>query len=337
MATQYGNFVRELNAVCAIKEQKDFPPIIGLVGESRFLLTKTADTLAAQWHKLFDGEVITMHSDQTGASNTPLLGQGSLFSQYQLTFSGLIEKKAAFEEFKKRLPTSRVKAVGGEQFFVLTFLKCRNPENWLKNMQHQVIRVAEPAIQEWPAYSSALCKRAKVTISQNDIKYIIDLTYPDLGKLERTLEMLALVGPELQSSTRRHQIEEIIGVPAEKSVFALTEALLSRNHVEALKLLDRILDNGESSLAILGIISRHLRLLLKAIDRGQADSNGFYEEARLPRFVAKKYLEAGKRSDPKKLLVALDLCFSADIRLKSSRQEEFALLAEVLEVICQSS
>jgi DNA polymerase III delta subunit len=336
MASQYGNFVRELNAVCAIKEQKDFPPIIGLVGESRFLLSKTAETLSAQWQKLFDGEVITMDSEQMGASHSPLLGQASLFSQYQLTFSGVIEKKAVFEEFKKRIPTGPANGISGEQFYILTFLKCRNPENWLKNMQHQVIRVAEPSIQEWPTYSGALCKQANVTISQNDIRYIIDLIYPDLVKLERTIEMLALVEPDVQNPAQRHQIEEIIGVPAEKSVFSLTEALLSRNHVEALKLLDRILDNGESSLAILGIISRHLRLLLKAIDRGQADSNGFYEEARLPRFVAKKYLEAGKRSDRTRLLVALDLCFSADIRLKSSRQEEFTLLAEVLEVICQS-
>jgi len=126
--------------------------------------------------------------------------------------------------------------------------------------------------------------------------------------------------------------DEAPGLPRElrsasENAFALSDAILAANVPSAHKIVGDLLENRESSIAILGVLSRHER---NACAFAGASNPG---SVKLPAFVAKKYLSRYKSKGSSTFKHTFKSMSQADIELKSTSVDDTLLLSELLEKI----
>lgn len=156
----------------------------------------------------------------------------------------------------------------------------------------------------------------KVDIEADAALLLSELIGPELGVLQRSLDMLALLAGPDAAITSDH-VAEGIAASRVHSVFDLTDALGRRDWVEASLLMRNILGGGESALLVLAMVVRQLRLLIQTqAFRGRP--NDLAHELGVRPFVAEGLVQQAKRFSSRDLYHALRLVAAADLRLKSS-------------------
>ena len=117
---------------------------------------------------------------------------------------------------------------------------------------------------------------------------------------------------------------------AESDIFDLTDAIAERRFNTASGLLADLLEQRDTSVpAILSLLSNQFRRLLISTDAGDTASvmelcNIKYE------FMARRLLNSARNFRPDQLRHAIELCETADYRLKSEGADEKLLLKETL-------
>jgi DNA polymerase-3 subunit delta len=92
---------------------------------------------------------------------------------------------------------------------------------------------------------------------------LVDLIGPEMGLLDQELLKLALyVGERKQIDVE--DVDILVGRSRTDGTWKIFDAVGAGNAQEALKLLDRLLDQGEDPFRILGAFSKHLRQLAQA-------------------------------------------------------------------------
>lgn len=176
-----------------------------------------------------------------------------------------------------------------------------------------------------------------LNISQEAASVLVDCVGTDLGELHHTLEMLSLyVGN--RRLVQLEDVEAVAAKTAQKSIFEMTNAVGSKNRVEAAKFLSAILDQGEEPLKILSLIARHFRLLAQAQEI-LAESRGgfppdFAKRLGVHPFFAKDYAAQTKHWKPNEWGECFEALFTCDTQLKSSRHEPGAVLGKLIRDLC---
>jgi DNA polymerase-3 subunit delta len=89
---------------------------------------------------------------------------------------------------------------------------------------------------------------------------LVDLVGPDLGQLDQELQKLVIyVGT--RSSIEPKDVDRLVGRSHTENIWKILDAIGAGQLAQALKLLDRLLDQAEEPLRILGAFSVHLRRL----------------------------------------------------------------------------
>ncbi len=117
---------------------------------------------------------------------------------------------------------------------------------------------------------------------------------------------------------------------AEADIFDLTDAIAERRFNTAAGILADLLDQRDTSVpAILSLLSNQFRRLFFSVDA--RDSATVMELCNLKyEFMARRLLNAARSFSPDQLRHAIELCETADYRLKSEGADEKLLLKETL-------
>lgn len=174
-------------------------------------------------------------------------------------------------------------------------------------------------------------------LSLEAINLLIPLVGDDLRQLIYSVEKAALfVGDREEIGPQ--DIEALVGETRARSIFELTDAVGARDLEVAVRCLTGLLDSGEEPLAILGMLARQVRLLLrtKAL-QVQATSSGAMARALglPPRVVATLERHAGSLSW-QQLSRALRCLSRADLAIKTGRAAAPAVLSQLVWDLCRA-
>jgi DNA polymerase-3 subunit delta len=100
-------------------------------------------------------------------------------------------------------------------------------------------------------------------LSSSAAQLLVDLTGPDLGQLDQELAKLAVYAGEA-ARIDTGDVDRLVGNSRAESTWKVFDALAGSRPGEALAVLDRVLDQGEEPLKVLGAFSMQLRRLVQA-------------------------------------------------------------------------
>jgi DNA polymerase-3 subunit delta len=186
-----------------------------------------------------------------------------------------------------------------------------------------------------PSWVGMEVKRQGKQISMEAARFLAEIVGNDLGQLAQAIERVSLyVGDRKLIELK--DIEEAVVETAQRTVFELGDAIGNRRVDRALSILTNLLDAGQAPLFILNMISRHVRILIKAREVG-GKLGGGPELARylgVHPFFAKNYAEQAKNFSAQELRRYFRALARCDRSLKSSRLPRERILEKLIFELC---
>ncbi len=156
-------------------------------------------------------------------------------------------------------------------------------------------------------------------IDDRALRLLVALVGPDVRRLTVEIEKLSTAAlPDRVISSEL--VESLVANSREVSNFDLTDNLFSGQKGEALKILNKILDDGSEPLALLGLISYNVRRLLMAKDAMSQglDRGAVARIAKLRYSDQEAFLATARRTDQQKLERAIKRLAEVDLAIKTS-------------------
>ena len=165
-------------------------------------------------------------------------------------------------------------------------------------------------------------RRLGKRVTPDAASLLVSLLGPEAQRLAAEVEKLALfIGEEEQIEVAT--VEALVGEERTRRIFELADAVAARDLEGALHLSRRLLALGESPLALLGMLARQLRLLLRAQEHLAAGKRGA-ELARalgLMAFLGPRIEAQARQASPAWLEAGLRRLALLDTELKGGRRD----------------
>jgi DNA polymerase-3 subunit delta len=164
---------------------------------------------------------------------------------------------------------------------------------------------------------------------------LVALAGDDLRQAVSGVEKATLFVGERQEITPQ-DIEALVGETRARSIFQLTDAVGARNLGDALRCLIRVLEGGEEPLAILGMLARQIRLLVraKALCEQAAPLGEMARTLALPPRVVEALAEQSASLTWQRLAGAFRALSRADLAIKTGRAGAPAVLHQLVWDLC---
>ncbi|KIH77374.1 DNA polymerase III, delta subunit [Geoalkalibacter ferrihydriticus] len=158
----------------------------------------------------------------------------------------------------------------------------------------------------------------------------------DLGEIQAELNKLCTYVDE-RTLIDVEDVRQIISDTRAESVFDLINAIGRRRPAEALRLLGRMLDDGEPPLRILTMVVRHFRQLWQAAEllKLGAERGEMARRMRINPYFLDGLLTQSKRFNATEYRKAFTVCLQADLALKSSGGDPGALMEQLVLALIQ--
>jgi DNA polymerase-3 subunit delta len=158
----------------------------------------------------------------------------------------------------------------------------------------------------------------------------------DLGVLAGEMDKLLSFAGDRQAIDRE-DVERVVGVSAENSVFDLTDAVGARDAGRALYVLRRILEAGERGGGILWQLTQHVHRLMKVktLKDSKVSEKDLPGRLALPPYVATKYVNQARNFSYPDLWRAYEALVTAEDHLKSGYQTEEIVLQLLVRALCR--
>ncbi len=162
-------------------------------------------------------------------------------------------------------------------------------------------------------------------ITRGAARLLLELIGPDESSLDAELEKLVSFVAE-GDLIEEHHVQEITAGVRTSTLFQLTDALGEGRLSEALKVMDRLMDQGTSPLAALGMLARQLRLLQSALLWRKGETHCSFSPDQISEFLREKLLNQSGQWSEERILNALRGLAWIDRKVKSGRLEARWLL-----------
>lgn len=157
------------------------------------------------------------------------------------------------------------------------------------------------------------------TMDERTLRHFISLIGPDIRRLTTETEKLATAAlPE--GVIDSDLVDSLVSNVREISNFDLTESMITGNKAKAIKVLEKILDDGAEPLALLGLMSYNYRQVLMVKDmmeRGR-DSRDVARAVPMNPRDKDKFLAAARRSKFDRIKHAVIRLAETDVAIKTS-------------------
>ncbi len=182
-----------------------------------------------------------------------------------------------------------------------------------------VIDFSPPHEKTIPTWIQNIAQKYDKKISLKDAHILKETVGTHLLDLSNEIQKLAAYTGE-RTEIQADDIEKIVSKTKLDSIFELTKAIGEKNLEKSLKIQKYLLDQGESEVGILAMVTRHIRILLLTqealIKRMSSQSVSAY--IGVPPFFTQSYVDQAKMFSRAKLLETYKELLKTDRHLKSS-------------------
>jgi DNA polymerase III subunit delta len=185
----------------------------------------------------------------------------------------------------------------------------------------QTVRFARPKPREMPDFVRGRALGLGHAMDLRAIRTLVEHVGSDASAAIRSLELLSLyVGPDSKRPIRAEDVQALISVTREDSIFDLVDAIGDGNPAAALTLLKQMLGmNREHPLRVLALVARHQRQLLLAKEGllSGLSSEELQSRVGIPSFFMGRLLGQARMQSIHQLVRGLEMIRQTDERLKS--------------------
>lgn len=282
-----------------------------LISESIHYLQKKASLCQIE-HRLMD------LSEGQGKGLQDLWNQTGLFASHTLYMVyGLEKSKEGLKQFLS------LSGKPSSHSFIFSYPKAEPPKG-LSDLVDQIC-CQPPLYQNLKKAIQWTASNLDLKLDEEGIQSLIHLNGSDLNGIRNTLRIAQLRRPDQKNVTSSQLLDQGVFLREDESL-RLSHLILEGAKGEALLLLHDLTSRGESTLGILGIMSRLCRTSMASLDRGY--------QGTLPPMVARQYANYGKKQGMNSLALALRKCSDADISLKTgTKASDYHILANLLNYL----
>ncbi|AGH95923.1 DNA polymerase III subunit delta [Pseudobdellovibrio exovorus] len=205
--------------------------------------------------------------------------------------------------------------------FVMLAEKIDKRKKVIKNILDNAtcVEFKKPYENQVPQWISYICKNVNLKITTDAIHRLHRLVGNNLTELENQIfKIQDYIGDKTQIDIT--DVNTVVSVSREESVFDFTKALGQKDRVKALEQLVNLMDQGQNEIAIVSLVARHMRLLLTVragMDQGYGGAK-LAGLANVPSYYIESYCDQARIWPVKKIEEALIVLHETDKALKSS-------------------
>lgn len=189
-----------------------------------------------------------------------------------------------------------------------------------------------PKGQELRKFAQEELQRAGVRLGPDGLDELIDRVGQDLRRLAGEVDKLAAFAGTRGARLGAEEVAAVLGRGLAQPFYKLGDLLWQRRSVELLELIEALLAERESGLAMAGSLHRALRQLRVASDLAarRASREEILARTKVQPFKLRDLLDAVRSWPAEDLAQALQAFGQADRRMKTSGDERVALTAAVV-------
>ncbi len=194
----------------------------------------------------------------------------------------------------------------------------------------QVRHLTAPAGEALARYVKDLARSKGAGISPAAIKTLIDLVDNDLWTLDRELEKLSLYASG--RSIAEADIRELVSQVREASIFNAVDAMIDGRPGVALRLLQKLRQDGAALPYIIGMVERQLRLvaLARYWSERRVSPQELAGKLGVPPFAARRATEQARRNSWADINRRYQRLLETDLAIKTGQVESEDLALELL-------
>ena len=222
-----------------------------------------------------------------------------------------------------------------EACVVVTADKVDRKRKLFKTLTKLKTAVACEAPKENERWLRKRAKEAGYSLSSDAARFLINRVGPRPGILAKELEKTLLYAGKNKSVSER-DVAEVVGESKLENVFALTDALKTKNPEKALRLLNNQIDHGEEPIKILGTIAWQLRMIweVKHYQQKNLPSGQIAKVMGAHPFMVEKALQHTRRFSTQQLRSGYLELVKADRNLKSTTKDPTAVMQTLILNLC---
>jgi DNA polymerase-3 subunit delta len=178
-----------------------------------------------------------------------------------------------------------------------------------------------PGERDLPAWIQERARSTGGHLSSEATTALAALVGPDLRLLDIEIEKLLLYADDRMVTSEDVQL--LVSQAREAKIFDLMDCVGRRETGRALRLLHRLLDEGEPPLRLLAMLARQIRILiqLREIGERETDPSQVARQLKLHPYVVQKGLPQARNFDLAQLEAAHERVVQTDWAIKSGRSE----------------
>lgn len=294
--SEYKTYINELNALTDQIALKNPPAVIGICGEPLYLIDRTLSHITQTFVKSLGVEVISLESEFCDEARfQEIFTQKSMFGEEVLYVLKNIDKKSPFLRFlHKNAPLLK------GHLFLFSLKEKTFPTEVVSSNSVKILNCFPPQREDLVLFVRSVSAKFGISLSPDLARMMANLFGERLWIIENILRVARDAG------YKHLTISDILAFSdsiSDERVFELFRYLRSGNLSKSQLFIKNLLNNGESALAILGIVAKFLR------DRTQTGQN-----------------DNSQTPSPSNAITAVA---DADCTLKSSNFDDFLVLSNV--------
>ena len=303
-----------------IRQPKPFKSLYFVIGTEPFFLSEIKKTFKKQ----LLSQAADFNQDEVFAGETPLGDILTLFETLPLLSKRrllLCHQAERFSEKDWRYLSSVLSQNNDSTVFVCFFDKKDGRKKHFKFLGEKGIELSAKPLKNWELapWLDFLSQREALKFSSSARLLFQELLGSNLMEIQIELKKLKHYLGEKERASE----EDVLACTSRlkiDSLFDLTDALGSKNIVKALHLLARLLEQNQSEIAVLSLLSRHIRILSQ-IKLGQKEKlrpAQLANKAGVSPYFLKNYLKQAALWSEEQIEGTIQALFLTDKALKSS-------------------
>jgi DNA polymerase-3 subunit delta len=190
-----------------------------------------------------------------------------------------------------------------------------------------------PKLHDWVTHAVA---QRGYRITPEALQVLLHEQQPDLQTIRQEIEKLCTYVGETSEITL-DDVQEVTHTSRLQSIFALSDALGTRQIGPAFVVVERLLNQGEPPLVILSMMVRHVRLLwsVKQLEQQRHDTSHMAKTLGLPLSVCRQLLTQSQHFSLEHLRQLYAAALEADLTFKTSNKPPRAILEELILHVCE--
>lgn len=330
---------RDVSTAIQWIQQKKIDPIYFLIGEEYYFSRRCVNHLR---HAVVSGELREFNEDIFYGSDDnlekvseslkvlPIMADSRLVILKEAHLLSDKDWASLDEAFDHFFPTEPGEARGTQKessttpttVFVVQAPQLDRRKKTIKKWMDRavVIECQTPAESARASWIRSLAQEKGLELEREALGYLVQMGGNSLEEIDNDLEKLQLFFGGGPRTVSLGDLAQVLDRNREENIFSLSESIGKKDRTQALFLYHRLQEQGESEIALVALVARQLRLLLKVINGQELGLKGapLAAQVGVNHYFLDQYLQQAKLWSQQQLSQALVALAAMDRQLKSS-------------------